>query len=149
MSGYFEDLVRRDLATDLREGSISMVPDEPYYSGLADAFPLTGSRIDWSRVPNAVTSYEVTIDRKEAEAFIDFFNEMVAVNQLDGVVVFLGDQLNFALRLPLEVLRKNLESLVSIPQHCYVLVDNFAWCMVFSFEGDMAFGYRPGHPHAI
>jgi L-lactate permease len=41
------------------------------------------------------------------------------------------------------VIASVLDKLLGIPQHHYLVADDFAWCFCFSFEGDMGFGYRP------
>lgn len=143
MSNFYDNELLQTLAEDVNDGLITVSNDSTeYFSRLASEFPTTGSRIDWDNVPNAITTHSENNGKQESD-FVDFFNHSVIKNGLEGQVIWVGDGVtNIALILSVDVLRKHLRDILSIPQHHYFIGEDFKWCIVFSFEGDMGFGKR-------
>lgn len=113
---------------------------------LAKAFPVRGSRIDWSRVQGSIERVQDD-PTQQAREFIAFVDELTREKGLGGEVVYAGDSAtDFALSGPLERIRDVLPKLLAIPQHHYVIGPQFAWCICLTMEGDMAFGFQPIRP---
>lgn len=139
---YDEELIEyfRD---ELSTGKVEIVSDSSnYFTRLADEFPTVGSRIDWTKVSNSWVEVANT-QSDEVTQFVNFFNAAVDRYKLAGQVICMGDSATqIAMIFPVDLLRKKLDEILSIPQHHYFVAEDFSWCLVFTFEGDMAFGWR-------
>lgn len=143
-TNYFEGELLQDLDNEIRAGAISIGPDSAeYFSKLAACYPVLGSKIQWSKVPSSIEQSEPLDDLQE-KAFSDFFGRMITLHKLSGPAIYMGDSaVNFALLSSVEEFSRKLSVLLQIPQHHYFVARDFSWCIVFSLEGDMSFGYRP------
>jgi hypothetical protein len=118
-----------------------------YFALLEKRFPVQGSKIDWERVPTAKVrrAHAADTERYLAEAAA-FVQEVLESEQLDREcqVIAMGDSaMEKALRMPLSTLVLCLRNILPMPQHTYVLAPDAAWCLVFTMEGDLCFGYAP------
>ncbi len=140
MSTYEENL-RRALKAQLDAGDIREVgSSDTVFAQLSKTYPVSGSKIDWKRVPGAI---ECTEDDPflQVERFVEFFEEMRSRFGLTGTVLYVGDSAtDFALAGTVEAFRRALPELVAIPQHHYVIGRDFSWCICLTMEGDMGFG---------
>lgn len=113
-----------------------------YFAQLGSKFPVVGSKIDWEEVPGSVE--EIAKDDEYIESCLSFFMKMCKKNNLNGKVIVIGDSaIESAFIMPIEVLKSNLKKVLGIPQHHYIIADDYSWCMSFTMEGDMAFGFNP------
>lgn len=142
-TNYFEDELLQILGADVDAGIITIEPDcTDYFVKLTKCFPAAGTRIDWGSVPNSIDTWRD--EDLDESAFVKFFNQIVTSNNLNGPIVYMGDSnTEFALLTSVDVVSKYLKDILSIPQHHYLVAADFSWCMVFTFEGDMSFGYAP------
>jgi hypothetical protein len=114
-----------------------------YFSRLAECYPVAGSKIQWSKVPDSIELSEKSDDLQQT-AFSDFFGKIVARYGLNGQAIYMGDSaINFSLLSSVEEFARHLGALLSIPQHHYFVAADYSWCMVFTLEGDMSFGHMP------
>jgi len=105
---------------------------------LTKNYPMSGSKIDWKRVPGSIEYCE---EDQSKERFVEFFDEMCARFGLNGLVLYIGDGLTgFALAASTGDMRQALPVLFGVPQHHYFIGPNASWCMCMAMEGDMAFG---------
>lgn len=112
-----------------------------FFAQLARRYPAQGSKIDWTRVPGAVERAE-SREAAQQEQFTIFFDELAAKFDLSGDVIYVGDSAtDFALRGSVQHMRKVLPELLEIPQHHYIIGPEAKWCMCFTMEGDMGFGF--------
>ena len=141
---YFEEELLQDLDNEIRTGAISIGPDSAiYFSRLAECYPVLGSKIHWSKVPASIEACE-PLDDLQSRAFSDFFAKMIADHNLSGPAFYMGDSaVNFIIVASVEEFSKQIGVLLSVPQHNYIVAADFSWCIVFTLEGDMAFGYSP------
>lgn len=144
---YFEAELLDELSEDIASGNIHVLTSaDEHFAALSARYPICGSKIAWSRIVGSIERSERR-DDFEFDAFVDFFNEMIALNGLNGAVIYIGDGLiNFALDSSIEIFSKKLKEIFSIPQHHYFLAPDYSWCMVFSMEGDMSYGCMPKMP---
>jgi hypothetical protein len=109
------------------------------------AYPTLGSKIDWSRVPNSIERFEEDTTL-QVERFVSFFDEVAQKFGLAGDVVYVGDSAtDFALAGAMEHMKEALPELLGIPQHHYFIGSECSWCICFTMEGDMSFGFSPSH----
>jgi len=132
--------IRQALKTEIvsdRLGEVGAAHD--VFELLTKNYPMSGSKIDWKRVPGSIEYYEE--DRpQERTRFVEFFDEMCARFGLNGLVLYIGDGLTgFALAASTVDMRQALPVLFGVPQHHYFVGPNASWCMCMTMEGDMAF----------
>ena len=141
---YFEDELRQALWSEIAGGRIrESAPSEQFFEKISRAFPASGSKIDWSRVPNSIQRC-ASDEGDQLIIYAAFFDEIGRKFQLSGEVVYVGDSAtDFSLTGELNFLRGALPSIFSVPQHHYFIEPEAAWCMCFTMEGDMAFGFKP------
>ena len=144
MSGnFYEAELRKALRTEIESHRIRELGDSsPFFAQLTKAYPASGSKIDWGRVPGSIERVEE--GALQVEQFAKFFDEVVQKFRLSGDVVYVGDSAtDFALTGSLECMREVLPELLAIPQHHYLVGPDSSWCACFTMEGDMGFGFRP------
>jgi len=145
MSGnFYEAELRKALRTEIESHRIRELGDSsPFFAQLAKAYPASGSKIDWGRVPGSIERVEEE-EALQAEQFAKFLDEVIQKFRLSGDVVYVGDSAtDFALAGSLECMRKVLPELLAVPQHHYLVGPDSSWCVCFTMEGDMGFGFRP------
>ena len=137
----YEDDVRSALKPQIDAGELRDVGDAAtVFGSLSRAFPISGSKIDWMRVPGSVGSSEED-GSLQPQRFAQFFDEIQSTFGLTGPVIYAGDSAtNFALEGAADAIRKALPTLLEVPQHHYFIGPGCSWCMCFTFEGDMNFG---------
>ena len=87
---YFETELLKDLDNEIRAGSIMIGPDSvEYFSRLAECYPVAGSKIQWSKVPDSIELSEKSDDLQQT-AFSDFFGKIVARYGLNGQAIYMG-----------------------------------------------------------
>lgn len=147
MSGnFYEAELRKALHAAMASNRIREVGDSaPFFAQLMKSYPASGSKIDWSRVPDSIERTEED-PALQLDQFLSFFDEVVQKAGLVGDVVYVGDSAtDFALAGSMERMREALPELLEIPQHHYLIGPESSWCMCFTMEGDMGFGFHPSY----
>ncbi|MCM8531299.1 MAG: hypothetical protein NE330_09085 [Lentisphaeraceae bacterium] len=124
------------------KGFIQVKDEEFYISIIEENFPFTGSKIAWSKVTGAVS--ERFSNKSFSKESINFSIGLLSDNCIgnDEGIVIVGDNLmNNAYQTKVRYLEQVLEEVLDIPQHIYVISENGRWCMVFSLEGYVDFGF--------
>lgn len=145
MSGnFYEAELRRALQAALESNRIKELGDSsPFFAQLMKTYPASGSKIDWDRVPGSVERFDDE-EAIQAVQFTEFFDEIVHKFCLAGDVIYVGDSAtDFALTGSMECVREALPELLAVPQHHYLIGPESSWCMCFTMEGGMGFGFRP------
>lgn len=141
---YFESQILEEIEPLISSGKLSFLSScENVFSIIAAKFPISSSRIDWSLVPGSIERF---LERGELEVveFANFFKLVTEKEGLNGPVTYAGDgATDFSVIGSVAVISEIIPSLVSIPQHHFFLGSGGDWCINFTFEGDMAFGYSP------
>lgn len=140
---FYEMELRKSLKSDFESGLIRVVGDSSQFFGeLAQNYPVSGSKIDWAKVPASIERFEDQ-EPLQIERFMEFFEEVDARFQLLGDIIYVGDSAtDFALEASIEDMRRILPTLLKVPQHHYFIGRNYAWCICFTMEGDMGFGFK-------
>ena len=139
-----------ELSTDIRAGIIKVFKiDADVFSNLSAKFPVRSSGVAWEMVTGrrfkpsphpkgSIDDYLPTI-----REFLTEFAKDAHVHAGE-IVSVVGDAVtDLAFRMPFEVLVRHVRSLFSIPQHWYVVKDDYSWCFAYTFEDDMYFGQCP------
>lgn len=137
----YEDDLRQALKPAFDAGQICEIGDAAaVFGALSKAYPTSGSKIDWKRVPGAIESAEED-ESLQFERFVEFFDEMRSRFDLAGPVTYAGDSAtDFALEGTVDAIRLALPVLIEIPQHHYFIGPACSWCICLTMEGDMGFG---------
>jgi len=142
-SNFYEADLRKALCKEIESRRIRELGDSsPFFVQLAKLYPTNGSKIDWARVPDSIERVE-NEDALQAEQFAKFFDEVIQKFRLSGEVVYIGDSAtDFALIGSLECMSEALSKLLAVPQHHYLIGSDFSWCICFTMEGNMGFGFH-------
>lgn len=143
-ANFYESELRMALRKEIESSHIKELGDSaPFFAKLAKIYPAIGSKIDWGQVPRSIERSEEN-EALQAEECADFFDEMVQKFHLSGDVIYVGDSAtDIALAGSLGYVRAVLCNILTIPQHHYLIAQDYSWCMCFTMEGDMGFGFCP------
>lgn len=144
-----------ELELPLRSGVICRINEPGRYAALVNQrFPFVLNRIDWSKIPGYLllpaapkTNDEMrNPDRyfeRRATEFHAFINDAAAKHGIgmETPVLFMGDGNSFVLRMAFAALVEYSTRLFSYPQHAYVIPMNGEWCLNYTFEDDLFFGF--------
>ena len=102
-------------------------------------FPVQHSKVDWQRVPGAVSRP----DGHLPGAPVRFFREAIATSGLDALA-YVGDGLTSTsvVAAPADFIAV-IEPMLDIPQHHYFFDMQRGFCISFTMEGDMHYGFPP------
>lgn len=116
---------------------------QKYFDLLNNEFPIGGFGIKWDKMRNVVRDLEED-HANQTPRGIDFFRMICLTHNLNGVsATYFGDEITqAAITGKMEDLEEALPALLEVPQHHYFLSKDLSWCLYYSFEGDMLFGYR-------
>ena len=106
-------------------------------------FPVQHSKIEWQRVPGAVSRP----DGHLPGAPVRFFREAISTSGLASLA-YVGDGLTSTsvVAAPADFLAV-IESMLDIPQHHYFFDMQSGFCISFTMEGDMHYAFpAPGAP---
>ena len=140
----YEAELRKALHSAMESNRIRELGESsPFFAGLMQNYPIDGSKVDWDLVPGSIERVEHD-EALQAGQFAAFFDEIAQRFRLEGDVVYVGDSAtDFALAGSLQAMREVLPELLMIPQHHYFVGPESSWCLCFTMEGDMGFGFRP------
>lgn len=111
------------------------------FSRMLERYPVSGSKIDWARVEGSVEEVESNLDL-QSQRFERFFRDVISRFGLKGEVVYVGDSLtDFSLCGSSDGFGGLVGAIFEVPQHHYFLGRDLGWCMCFSMEGCMSFGF--------
>jgi hypothetical protein len=139
---YWDRQVRRALAPALGRGELRIVDDaDALFGRLQSAYPVQGTKIDWSEVPG---SFSLNSQGSKQADFEEFFRENAPRMGLDTPAYYLSDSaLSFAIAGSVRCIDQELRAILDNPEHHYFTAEDFSWCMALTMEGDMDFGFRP------
>lgn len=139
----FEEELLADLDTFIKTGDVSVEESsEAYFGRLAEVFPLGGSKINWDQVPDSIV--DTASNKNDVTEWVNFFNAIVEKKDLSGKLVYINDSaIECVLTMSVEILRQCIKQILEYPDHHYFIGENYAWCMTFTMEGDMTFGFKP------
>jgi len=108
---------------------------------IEEKYPFSGAKIDWKSIPCSI-SKKTNNYRKRNKDFIVFFHEMKKKFSLSGDVFYVNDSaIDFAIKGSIESIGKIIKYLLKIPQHHYFIGNEGNWCLCFTMEGYMDFGF--------
>lgn len=134
---------------EIQSGNIKLEDDDQYFDMLGNRFPVGGTGIAWSKVPNH--QYFNLLELKDdtdnyGKMLHESFQKIVSFldQNEDQEVVIIGDGvLDVAIRVPFRKLIDLHYEVFTLPQHTYILPPDASWCINFTFEHDLFFGIAP------
>lgn len=144
MNDYEREL-REALASSIAAGVVDVRASEHGLDQrLMQAFPFAGSKIDWRSVRGHLGTRE---GERGSAGFCRFFD--ARRRELGGrqKALYLNDNLlDCVIYASLSIFQRHLDAIVSIPAHHYFVAEDFGWCIAYTFEGDIDFGWSPRSP---
>ncbi|BEV01942.1 hypothetical protein [Novosphingobium olei] len=136
--------LRDALALPIAAGTIGLYrSSEDIGRRLEQSFPFAGAKIDWSLTRGHLA---VSAGARSLVGFSAFFEDRRTALGNDQPAFYLSEgPIDFALRASLITFQRHLRSIVSVPAHHYFVAEDFSWCIVYSMEGDIDFGWSPVH----
>lgn len=124
-----------------------------YFKLLMGRYPISNNRIDWKKVPDRISLYPTNEQQTSSfdmqghlEKVDHFFKKVVKkmIPSSDDNVVLIGDgAIDGAYLMNLSVLEKYLCFICMISQHSYIMPSDGSWCLNYSMEDDLYFGFAP------
>lgn len=119
--------------------------DTSYFERIASSFPVVLNRINWEpvahisfSVPKPSTSHTDEITRYLHEILT---KEDIGDNEM--VALFGDNWLEGVFKMKVSTLREVCTDFFTLPQCTYVIPDDTRWCIEYSLEDIMYFGYAP------
>lgn len=116
--------------------------DDAVVNSINERFPFIGSKIDWGAIPGSIVKRLSSTD--EMAECISFMADCLKGMEKASPVVIIGDGV---MQFKIETNLSNIEccfyDVLELPQHTYITTPLCEWCLVFTMEGDMCFGYAP------
>lgn len=127
----------------IQSGKVLLLGDEELCVGVIEkSFPFVGAKIDWSQIPGAVIKVANEQDFvTECLEFLRFQIGNEGISPLAHVFIIGDSAMEKAMATQVRFLEALLMEVLELPQHTYIVSLNGEWCMTFTMEGDMAFGY--------
>lgn len=122
-----------------------------YFDLLSKKFPVTFSRIDWTKVPDKVSIsafqdkqrgvFDMKHHLEESMKFIQDLEPQIA-----GVetIILIGDNaIVGAYLMDFITLKKYFPYICMLSQHTYLIPVEIHWCLNYTMEDDLYFGFAP------
>jgi hypothetical protein len=137
--GACDDDLLQALTDEIALGRVRVCEScAPWFDKLNARFPASGSKIAWSEVPGSESSHG------SIECFVQFAKDVVRFHGLTGSAVYIGDGLtNIAVLADVNDLLSIVDRMLIFPHHHYVVSESVDWCMSYTMEEDMDFGFAP------
>lgn len=139
---HHEQEMREALASPIRAGIIDLLPsDLRVVEGLERAFPFSGSKIAWKAVQGHLSATQAQPGHEEFCRFFDARRSELGGNQ---TAFYVNDNLmDCAARASLFTFQRHLDTILAMPAHHYFVGENLNWCLAYTKEGDIDFGWSP------
>lgn len=143
----FDQELRNKVHNVIGETLEVVLDGEKYYELLEKRFPIGLNRIEWTKI-DQYRSKEIDFGNREiakTEVLNFIFNvvKIADVKEGDEVVVLSDDALNNTYKMKFSVLLDCIDEIFFLPQHTYVLPLDANWCLNYTFENDLYFGFSP------
>jgi len=132
------------LTEDYDKGIVKYIEDnKPFFERIINSFPLGFHRIDWDRL----THMEILIkqsypnNKEEIEKSVKwiFFKEKIK-DETDVIICFDG-YTKGALLMPVKTFVEHCSEILTTTQHSYVIPSIGNWCLNYTMEDYLYFGY--------
>jgi hypothetical protein len=147
MSNFKRDWEDFDfLSDDLKAERLKYLENsDEYFEKIIKRFPITANRIDWDLIPHRAELIGKNYANKN-EKISAFLKDLCLSENWDlsqDIFICFDGYTQGALSMKLKLLLENAYEIFSLPQHTYVIPENCAWCINYSFEDILYFGYSP------
>lgn len=143
----FDDDILESVDAELKAGLVFTVDNvAPYIQAIERGFPMAMNRIAWEKRPDAqklevfpVRSGERHANEVERrlESLRGDVVKWLAQIEPSIEVVWIGDDTDIGLKMPLGCLLDRFPALFALPQHSYVVPTDGSWCLNYVMEGEL------------
>lgn len=148
------EYIKEKLGKEIEEGKFLVEESsDAQFDLLDERFPMGLNRIDWDRIGNKEHinvgrpegTSEVLSD--EVEKRLNLYRETVkgwlfsnSISELQEVF-WVGDSTDESLKMSVGTLIEKFPVLFSFPQHSYVIPSDGKWCLNYTMEDELFFGF--------
>ena len=141
-----------DISPLLEAGQIQYIADtSPFFQMIVKNYPILCSRIDWS----AISYLDVQIKRTDIR-FDEIVDRMITLIvkwvglKLDSSIFFVFDGFTQGgFEVNSEVTSMVSRSSFLVAQHTYIIPSDGSWCINYSFESYLSFGWSKSQPENV
>ncbi len=137
----------QELTPFLETGEVEYLADTSMkFSRIAMSFPILAYRINWMDMENVF----LIVKRSEngfdsvTSGFIHKVFEVLGIKENDKLDVLFDGITEGGLSISAGILRDFGFSFLLIAQHTYIVPEDCRWCINYSFEGQLHFGFAAG-----
>jgi hypothetical protein len=122
-----------------------------YFDLLSKKFPVTFSRIDWTKVPDKVSvsafqhkqrgTFDMEHHLVESMNFIQNLEPQIA--EADTIILIGDNAIVGAYLMDFITLKKYFPYICMLSQHTYIIPAETHWCLNYTMEDDLYFGFAP------
>ena len=143
--------ILHDLSVWILKGDIDANRENQSLFDLIETkYPIGLNRIDWEYVDGHKFEDVLRITAGQTILFSEQINKLGSIrnhlknlvsNSINEKIVWIGDGCDLRLSMKKETFLDCYPILFSSPQHSYVLPLSFDWCLNYTMEGHLYFGY--------
>jgi len=133
------------LTSLLNEGEVQYLENsDSIFQKIVDNYPIQSHRIDWDMIPHT----EVYIGKKYPDSIEDLDKaiqqivDMEKINPKTKVFICFDGYTSGALSMSVALFLKFASEILTFPQHTYVLPEGENWCLNYTMEHYLYFGYK-------
>lgn len=122
-----------------------------YFDLLSKKFPVTYSRIDWTKVPDKESisvfqdkqlgMFDMKHHLEESMHFIQNLEPQIA--KVDTIILIGDNAVVGAYSMDFITLKKYFPYICMLSQHTYIIPTDAHWCLNYTMEDDLHFGFAP------
>lgn len=141
-----EDDLLQQLSNDIREANVIVHPsDEPFYARIKSRYPTHRFGIRWDKLPirrsfDAQSGMSPDEHAVFAQRALKQFADDANILPHENVYVLGDGMFTVALEMWFSSLINHARSIFELPQHTYVVKNDYGWCFRCSFEGHIDYG---------
>jgi len=123
-----------------------IINDQQFYlSLLEEKFPFELNRIRWKKIPYHL--YEKIIYEKNSNSrievltFLNKVKKLTKMDENDSVVLISDGGFEEMYKIPFFIVEKCIDAIFFLPHHLYIIPTDATWCISYTFENDLYFGF--------
>lgn len=132
------------LTDDYEKGYVQYINDShQYFVVIMQKYPISSYRINWNDIQHISfhISEKYPLSKHEIKKNIEcIFNEN-GINEQENIYVLFDGYIEGCLYMTVREFYTHCTELLTFPQHTYVIPKDASWCLNYTMEHDLFFGY--------
>ncbi|MBK9453871.1 MAG: hypothetical protein IPN95_31655 [Bacteroidetes bacterium] len=137
----------QELTPFLETGEVEYFADtSTKFSRIAKLFPILAYRINWMEVENVflIVKRSENVFESATSGFIKKVFEVLGIEKHDKLDALFDGITEGGLTISAGILSELGFTFLLIAQHTYIIPDDCRWCINYTFEGQLHFGFAAG-----